>query len=105
VHPDPRLPVRGGLEQQRATAVPGAPVEVPEVGEGALEVPDAGTGDADVGVAPLGGVRGADVVAADEADPVVDDEDLSVVASVAPDVEEAPARAVDGVGLLPERMT
>ena len=58
----------------------------------------AGAGDAAVGVAPLGGVRRADVVAADEADGVVDDEDLAVVAAVAPQVEEPPARRVDGVG-------
>ena len=41
-----------------------------------------------VRVAPLGGVGAADVVAADEADLVVDDEDLAVVAAVAAQVEE-----------------
>ena len=56
-----------------------------------------GPGDPHVRVAPLGGVGRADVVAADEADLVVDDEDLAVVAAVAAQVEEPPAGVVDGV--------
>ncbi len=56
-----------------------------------------GTGDPDVGVAPLGRVRRADVVAADEADLVVDHQDLAVVAAVAAQVEDPPAGVVDGV--------
>ena len=51
-----------------------------------------------MGVAPLGGVRRPDVVAADEAHLVVDDHDLAVVAAVAAQVEEPPAGGVDGVG-------
>ena len=57
----------------------------------------AGPGDPDVGVAPLGLVRRADVVAADEPDLVVDHQDLAVVAAVAAQVEEPPAGAVDRV--------
>ena len=75
----------------------GLPVEVPEVGEGAGQVEHARAGDPDVRVAPLRGVRRPDVVAAHEADPVVDDEDLAVVAAVAAQVEEPPAGGVDGV--------
>ena len=96
VHPDAGLPVRRCLQQERA-AVRGAAVEVPEVGEGALEVPDARAGHPHVRVAPLGRVGRPDVVAADEAHRVVDDQDLAVVAAVAAQVEEAPAGRVEGV--------
>ena len=99
LEPDVRLPDAGRLDQQRplAGAEPAAPVQVPEVGEGAAQVRDARAGDPHVGVAPLGLVRRADVVAADVALLVVDDEDLAVVAAVAAQVEEAPARGVDRV--------
>ena len=97
VHPDPGLPVGRGLQQQGAYAVPGPPVQVPEVGEGPGQVEHPRPGDPHVRVAPLGGVGGADVVAAHEPDPVVHDEDLAVVAAVAPQVEEAQPGVVDGV--------
>ena len=97
VHPDPGLPVGRRLQQQRPGPVPRPPVQVPEVGEGAVQVEDTGAGDPDVGVAPLGRVRGPDVVAADEPHLVVDDQDLAVVAAVAAQVEEPPPGVVDGV--------
>ena len=56
-----------------------------------------GPGDPAVRVAPLGGERGADVVAADEADLVVDYEDLAVVPAVAAQVVEPKSGGVDGV--------
>jgi protein ImuB len=73
------------LDQQRPVVAPQpvVAVEVPEVGEGALHVPHAGPGDPDVGVAPLGGVGRADVVAAKERDLLVHDQHLAVVAAVA----------------------
>ena len=97
--PDQRLPRRGGLQQQRALRgpEPAPPVEVPEVRERALEVPHGRPGDPDVRVAPLRLVGGSDVVAADEAGVVVDDQDLAVVAAVAAEVEEPPAGGVDGI--------
>ena len=100
VHPDARLPRRGGRISIGGSLRPNLLVsmQVPEVGERPRQVPDPRTGDPAVGVAPLRGVGRADVVAADEADPVVDDEDLAVVAAVAAQVEEPPPGRVDGVG-------
>ena len=100
VHPDPRLPGRRGRHQHRRLAAPEPllAVQVPEVGERAGQVPHSRAGDPAVRVAPLRGVGRADVVAADEADLVVDDEDLAVVTAVAAEVEEAPPGRVDRVG-------
>ena len=107
VHPDPRLPVGRGLDQEWSRVAAVAPVHVPlgvpEVGERTFQVPDTRAGDPAVGVAPLGGVRGADVVAADERVVVVHDEDLAVVAPVAAEVEEPQPGVVDGVGHHPQR--
>ena len=85
--------------QQRPLAAgePPAAVEVPEVGERALEVPHPRAADPHVRVAPLGGVRRADVVAAEEGDLLVDHQQLAVVAAVAAQVPEAEAGVPDRV--------
>src|SRR4051812_46628090 len=51
---------------------------VPEVHEGVGEIERVGSGDAQMGVAPLAGVEAANVVAADEAELIVDDQQFTV---------------------------
>ena len=55
---------------------------VPHVGEGSLELPSGRPLDPHMGVPPVVGVQGADVVAADVPDLPVDREDLAMVASL-----------------------
>ena len=79
VDPDVRLPGPAAEVGQRGAA-PAGP-QVPVVDEGVLHVPDDVAGQPGVGVAPVGGVEAADVVAADERDHVVDHQQLAVVAT------------------------
>ena len=86
VHAQARLPQRRavlGKARLRRCAV-----LVPEVDERVLELPRRGSADTQMGVAPLRGVRAADVVSADEADLAVDDQQLAVVATGLAHVQE-----------------
>ncbi len=100
VQPDPRLPGRVARLEEEGTAA--AAVVVPEVGEAPPQVPDRRAGDPDVRVAPLRRVCRSDVEATDERDLVVDHQHLAVLAAVAPQVEEPPARVVDGEAQHPQ---
>ena len=87
VDPDVRLPGAAAEVGQGGAAPAGE--QVPVVDEGVLHVPDDVAGQPGVGVAPVGGVQAADVVAADEGDHVVDDQQLAVVAAAVAGEPEA----------------
>src|SRR5699024_4276427 len=93
VHPDvgrPGAPLRIG----QLVSVPGA--EVPEVDEGVLHLRDDVAGQPGMGVAPVGGVQRADVVAADEGGVAVDDHQLAVIAAGVARMQEPPAAPTSG---------
>ena len=79
VDPDVGLP--GAAAEVRDGGPAAAGPQVPVVDEGVLHVPDDVAGQPGMGVAPVGGVQAADVVAAEEGDMVVDDQDLAMVAA------------------------
>ncbi|CAN5380343.1 hypothetical protein BH24ACT12_BH24ACT12_22700 [soil metagenome] len=84
--PDPRLPRRRSVVGQLRQVC--AAVLVPEVDEGVLQLPHRRPDVPDVGVSPLGRIQAPHVVAADEADPVVHDQQLAMVPPGLADVEQ-----------------
>ena len=78
---DPDVGLPGPAAEVRQGGPAPAGPQVPVVDEGVLHVPDDVAGQPGVGVAPVGGVQVADVVAADERDVVVDHQQLAVVAA------------------------
>ena len=66
---------------------------IPEVHERLGQIERLWPANAQVGIAPLGGVESADVVAADEGDLAVHDEQLAVIQGVAARIEDVPGAA------------
>ena len=73
-------------------------VAIPEIDEGLGEVGGGWPLDAYMGIAPGGGVEAAQIIATDEADSAIDDEELAVIEGVAAYIEQLPGAADALVG-------